>query len=237
MRLLLIGAPGSGKGTQAERLAARFGIAHISSGDLLRQHVRDQTSLGQRVKSYVDAGDLVPDGVVMDMLRKPVRGRGRRLCPRRVPADRRASEGVLRGGPRVRGRGAGRDPPGRPPRRACASAGSPRPGRRRHRSCYRPPAAGVPGNGRCPSWSTTRAGNGCSRSTAPSRRTPCTRTSSGGFGGWPPSLRRPDEAVAGPALPGWCRAVRARAEVPGTGVPLTDHPPRLTAATDRRSES
>ncbi len=72
MRMLLIGAPGAGKGTQAERLAARFGIAHISSGDLLRQHVRDQTSLGQRVKSYLDRGDLVPDGLVMDMLRKPV---------------------------------------------------------------------------------------------------------------------------------------------------------------------
>jgi len=72
MRLLLIGAPGAGKGTQAERLAKRFGIAHISSGDLLRQHVRDQTSLGQTIKSYVGNGDLVPDGVVMDMLRKPV---------------------------------------------------------------------------------------------------------------------------------------------------------------------
>jgi adenylate kinase len=72
MRLLLIGAPGAGKGTQAERLSARFGIAHISSGDLLRQHVRDQTSLGQTIKSYVDNGDLVPDGIVMDMLRKPV---------------------------------------------------------------------------------------------------------------------------------------------------------------------
>jgi adenylate kinase len=72
MRLLLIGAPGSGKGTQAELLAARFGIAHISSGDLLRQHVRDQTSLGRTVKSYVDRGDLVPDGLVMTMLREPV---------------------------------------------------------------------------------------------------------------------------------------------------------------------
>ncbi len=72
MRLLLIGAPGAGKGTQAERLAKHFGIAHISSGDLLRQHVRDRTSLGQTAKSYVDKGDLVPDGVVMDMLRKPV---------------------------------------------------------------------------------------------------------------------------------------------------------------------
>jgi adenylate kinase len=72
MRLLLIGAPGAGKGTQAERLAKRFSIAHISSGDLLRQHVKDQTSLGRTIKSYLDRGDLVPDGVVMDMLRKPV---------------------------------------------------------------------------------------------------------------------------------------------------------------------
>jgi adenylate kinase len=72
MRLLLIGAPGAGKGTQAERLATRFGITHISSGDLLRQHIQDQTSIGQMIKSCLDQGDLVPDGVVMDMLRKPV---------------------------------------------------------------------------------------------------------------------------------------------------------------------
>jgi adenylate kinase len=72
VRLLLIGAPGSGKGTQAVRLAERFGITHISSGDLLRQHVRDLTPIGQTIKEYVDAGDLVPDSVVMDMLYKPV---------------------------------------------------------------------------------------------------------------------------------------------------------------------
>jgi adenylate kinase len=72
MRLLLIGAPGAGKGTQAVLLAERLGITHISSGDLLRQHVRDSTTLGQTIRSYVDHGDLVPDGVVMDMLRKPV---------------------------------------------------------------------------------------------------------------------------------------------------------------------
>jgi adenylate kinase len=72
VRLLLIGAPGSGKGTQAVLLAERFGITHISSGDLLRQHVRDETQIGQTIKQYVDAGDLVPDSVVMDMLYKPV---------------------------------------------------------------------------------------------------------------------------------------------------------------------
>jgi adenylate kinase len=72
MRLLLIGAPGSGKGTQATRIAEHFGITHISSGDLLRQHVRDNTPLGAMIRSFVEAGDLVPDAVVMDMLRKPV---------------------------------------------------------------------------------------------------------------------------------------------------------------------
>jgi len=72
MRILLIGAPGSGKGTQADRLAAHYGVTHISSGDLLRQHVRDETPLGVVVKTLVERGDLVPDSVVMDMLRKPV---------------------------------------------------------------------------------------------------------------------------------------------------------------------
>jgi adenylate kinase len=72
MRLLLIGAPGSGKGTQAEFLVQRYGITHISSGDLLRQHVREQTALGRQIKSYLDRGDLVPIGIVLDMLRKPV---------------------------------------------------------------------------------------------------------------------------------------------------------------------
>lgn len=72
MRLLLIGAPGAGKGTQAERLAQRYGITHISSGDLLRRHVREQTALGRQIKSYVDRGDLVPASIVLDMLRKPV---------------------------------------------------------------------------------------------------------------------------------------------------------------------
>lgn len=72
MRLLLIGAPGAGKGTQAERLAQRYGITHISSGDLLRRHVREQTALGRQIRSYVDRGDLVPASIVLDMLRKPV---------------------------------------------------------------------------------------------------------------------------------------------------------------------
>lgn len=72
MRLLLIGAPGAGKGTQATRLAERLGVTHISSGDLLRKHVADGTALGQQVRRYVSRGDLVPDQIVLDMLRKPI---------------------------------------------------------------------------------------------------------------------------------------------------------------------
>jgi adenylate kinase len=72
VRLLLIGAPGSGKGTQATRLAEHFGLAHISSGDLLRQHVTEGTPLGKEVQQYVAGGDLVPDTLLMDVLRKPV---------------------------------------------------------------------------------------------------------------------------------------------------------------------
>ncbi|HEX7186621.1 MAG TPA: adenylate kinase [Actinomycetes bacterium] len=72
MRLLLIGAPGAGKGTQAVQLAERLGLTHISSGDLLRQHVTDETPLGKQVKKFVSRGDLVPDQMVLDMLRKPI---------------------------------------------------------------------------------------------------------------------------------------------------------------------
>lgn len=72
MRMLLIGAPGAGKGTQAELIAERFGITHISSGDLLRSHVTEGTAIGRAAKEYLTRGDLVPDAIVMDMLRKPV---------------------------------------------------------------------------------------------------------------------------------------------------------------------
>jgi adenylate kinase len=72
MRILLIGAPGAGKGTQAGLIAERFHIAHISSGDLLRMHVQENTTIGRSAREYLAKGDLVPDAIVMDMLRKPV---------------------------------------------------------------------------------------------------------------------------------------------------------------------
>ncbi len=68
MNVLLIGAPGSGKGTQGQRLAARLGLRHIATGDILRQQIADQTELGRQITGYLDRGELVPDEVVIDMV-------------------------------------------------------------------------------------------------------------------------------------------------------------------------
>ena len=68
----MIGPPGAGKGTQAVRIAEKFRLVHISSGDLLRAHVKGGTAIGRQVQQYLASGDLVPDGIVMDILRKPV---------------------------------------------------------------------------------------------------------------------------------------------------------------------
>ena len=72
VRLLLIGAPGAGKGTQATRIAEHFHVAHISSGDLLREHVANGTEIGRKAEAFMERGDLVPDDLVLAMLRKPV---------------------------------------------------------------------------------------------------------------------------------------------------------------------
>ncbi|MGC2240729.1 MAG: adenylate kinase [Acidimicrobiia bacterium] len=68
MRLLFIGPPGAGKGTQAARVAERLGIPHISTGDMFRHHVSTGTDLGQRVDAIMKAGDYVPDEVTVAML-------------------------------------------------------------------------------------------------------------------------------------------------------------------------
>ena len=66
--VILLGPPGSGKGTQAVRLTKELGIPHISTGDLFRENISKNTELGQRAKTFMDAGKLVPDEVVLDML-------------------------------------------------------------------------------------------------------------------------------------------------------------------------
>jgi adenylate kinase len=68
VNIVLIGAQGSGKGTQAERLSQTLGIAHISSGDLFRKAIAEKTELGMRVKSYLDRGELVPDELTVAMV-------------------------------------------------------------------------------------------------------------------------------------------------------------------------
>lgn len=70
MRIVFLGAPGSGKGTQAQRLIERHGIPQISTGDLLRAHVREGTELGRRAKSVMDAGQLVDDTTILGMVRE-----------------------------------------------------------------------------------------------------------------------------------------------------------------------
>ena len=68
MRLLLLAAPGGGKGTQGERLASNFGVRHISSGDVLRAAASDGSLAGREVAAYQQRGDLVPDQIVFDLL-------------------------------------------------------------------------------------------------------------------------------------------------------------------------
>ncbi|MBV9817376.1 MAG: adenylate kinase [Solirubrobacterales bacterium] len=70
MNLILFGPPGAGKGTQAERLCDDFQLPFISTGDMLRGHVKDETDLGQKAKEYMDAGDLVPDELILAMVRE-----------------------------------------------------------------------------------------------------------------------------------------------------------------------
>ncbi len=70
MNIVLLGAPGAGKGTQAAKLVEKYGFAHISTGDILRAAVKNQTPLGIKAKTYMDAGDLVPDDLVIDLVKE-----------------------------------------------------------------------------------------------------------------------------------------------------------------------
>jgi adenylate kinase len=72
MQLLLVAYPGAGKGTQATKLAAHYGIAHLSSGELMRTEVAHDTRIGRVVADYLTRGDLVPDEVVFELLSGPV---------------------------------------------------------------------------------------------------------------------------------------------------------------------
>jgi adenylate kinase len=70
LNLILIGPPGAGKGTQAERLRQDFALPYIATGDMLRTHVKEETDLGHQAKAFMDAGDLVPDDLIVAMARE-----------------------------------------------------------------------------------------------------------------------------------------------------------------------
>src|SRR5262249_35142824 len=70
MRVLMVAPPGAGKGTQGAVIANHFDVPHIATGGLLRDHVARRTQLGQAVRQYLDRGELVPDPIVLDMVRE-----------------------------------------------------------------------------------------------------------------------------------------------------------------------
>jgi len=73
MRLILLGAPGAGKGTQAKRISAKLGIPQISTGDILRENIRQGTELGRKVKDCLEAGNLVPDDMILEIIDERLR--------------------------------------------------------------------------------------------------------------------------------------------------------------------
>ena len=68
MKIIMLGAPGAGKGTQAKMIAAKYGIPHISTGDIFRANIKNGTELGAKAKQYMDKGELVPDELVVDLV-------------------------------------------------------------------------------------------------------------------------------------------------------------------------
>jgi adenylate kinase len=68
--LVLLGPPGAGKGTQAQKIAQKLGLAHISSGDIFRENLKNQTELGELARGYMDRGELVPDDLTISMIRE-----------------------------------------------------------------------------------------------------------------------------------------------------------------------
>ena len=89
MKIVMLGAPGAGKGTQAQMMAEKFGLPHISTGDIFRANIKNGTELGKKAKAYMDAGQLVPDELTVELLLD------------RVKADDCAKGYILDGFPRT----------------------------------------------------------------------------------------------------------------------------------------
>lgn len=69
MRVIMLAPPGAGKGTQSERISARYGVPHISSGDMFREETARETPVGKRLRGYLESGDLVPDDLVLSLIK------------------------------------------------------------------------------------------------------------------------------------------------------------------------
>ena len=92
MRIIMLGAPGAGKGTQAKKIAEKYGIPHISTGDIFRANIKNGTELGKKAKTYMDQGLLVPDeltcDLVVDRIQQEDAQKG--LCPGWFPQNHSA---------------------------------------------------------------------------------------------------------------------------------------------------
>ncbi len=79
MRIVLLGAPGAGKGTQAKKISEKFGISHISTGDILRSELKNNTELGIKANAYMKEGKLVPDELIIEIIKKKIGTEGSRV--------------------------------------------------------------------------------------------------------------------------------------------------------------
>lgn len=107
MKIIILGAPGAGKGTQAKQIAAKYQIPHISTGDIFRANIKNGTALGRKAKSYMDAGGLVPDdvtiGMLLDRISEPDCGNGYVLdgFPRTIPQAESLTEALAARGEHI----------------------------------------------------------------------------------------------------------------------------------------
>ena len=92
LNIVIFGAPGSGKGTQSERIVAKYGINHISTGDVLRAEIKAGTELGKTAKGYIDQGQLLPDNLIVDILASTLDGLGSKHHAGPRSARRRTDE-------------------------------------------------------------------------------------------------------------------------------------------------
>lgn len=107
MKIVMLGAPGAGKGTQAKKIAERYNLPHISTGDIFRVNIKAGTELGRKAKSYIDQGALVPDevtiGMLMDRIHEEDCSNGYVLdgFPRTIPQAESLTEALQREGERI----------------------------------------------------------------------------------------------------------------------------------------